>query len=206
MRKFFVGLMFLLFPISLFAGIEEAKQFYAAKNYDQAIAEANAVLQSDPQNKDALAILVNSYQNKKDYKNYILFSKKFLEAGGKINGDVLWPLANLCHEMKDYESVVFFVKIYNTIQPNNHSAYNLIGVAYYYLNKYRLSVIALKTAVLFMPNEPIYSANLARSYEALGEYQKAYDFYKISLKNDPNFGRAALSLKRVETLLQNKNN
>jgi tetratricopeptide (TPR) repeat protein len=135
---------------------------------------------------------------------YLKVLRNQIENGKNYDYSVLWDGANRSFQIRDYDMVVFFSKQCNEKSPNRHSIYNLMGVAYYYLKQYRLSVIALKTAVAFMPKEPIYNANLGRSYEMLGEYAKAAEYYEVSLKYDPDFRRSALSLKRVKALLSNQ--
>lgn len=203
MRFIFISLM-LLFSISLYAGMDEAKKFYANNQLDEAINELNNVLKENGYNKDALNLLMNIYRKKNNVSLYIKTAKKYIHSGGTLDFDATWSIANTAHEMKDHENALFFAKYCNTLSPNNSSIYNLIGVAYFYLKKYKLSIIALKAAVYYNGNESIYLANLARSYEISEDYAKAFEYYKLSLKKDPNFKRAAMSLQRVEGLLQSK--
>jgi len=197
-------LAFLMTQSAGFAGINEAKNFYKEKKYSDAVAEATNVLKQDSQNREALQLLFTIYSERKDTSNQLTFGKRYVNAGGQITSEMAWNLANIAFQIKDYHSIVIFSKLYNSMKADDHSNYNLLGVAYFYLQQYKPSVIALKTALVLRPNEPIYAANLARSYEMMEHYEKAAEFYKLSLKYDPGFKRSAISLKRVEAILQNK--
>lgn len=197
-------LLILGFALNASAALDQAKLLYSQKNYPDALKEVTEHLKQAPNDKDAYLLLMNINREKKDLPSYLWAARKFVVSGGKFNWDSAWDLANVGYQIKDYESVVFFSKICNALSPNNHSVYNLLGVAYFYLKNYKLSIVALKSAVAFLPNDTIYNANLARSYEFVENYEKAAEYYRISLKNDPNFSRSALSLKKVEAILQAK--
>lgn len=181
----------------LFANFEEAKELYNNKNYNEALSILNQLIEDKKANLEIYKMVMEIYKEKKHQESYLAATKQYIRAGGRINYDSAWALGNYAHQVKKYNDVVIFSKICLTLSPNNHSIYNLMGVAYYYLKKHQLSVVALKSAVTLSAGEPIYTANLARSYESLEDRANAIKYYKLALKNDPQFQRASTALRRL---------
>jgi len=140
------------------------------------------------------------YSNTGPRKTYYDYLASYILSGGSPRYQDVWDAAMGFFEIKDYENTIIFCKYCNYLSPNNHSVFNLIGVTYYYLKKYDLSIIGLRSAVKLMPNEAIYLANLARSYEETGDYKNAYKYYKLSYEKDPNFGRARSGVERLKNM------
>ncbi len=205
MKRYLIVLLVCVTSLS-FADLEQAKDKYFNGNYEEALAEVNNILAKDSRNKGALKLLMKVYKSTKKLKLYIATSKKFVKSGGKMSYTEMWKTANTAFQYKDYKSVLFFTNICNYRNPNNHSIMNLMGVAYFYMKKYKLSIIALKVAVLYASYDVIYTANLGRTYEHIGAYKKAYKYYKLSLKNDPNFSRSVTAVKRLKALLMSEAN
>jgi len=203
MKSLKIGLLLLMTSSFTFAGMNEARNFYKERKLDDAIREANDVLKQGPGNKEATYFLMNLYNEKKDTFNYLKMAKKYALYDGQITHEMAWNFANIAFNIKDYDTIIFFTKICNALKPNDHSTFNLMGVAYFYLNQYKPSVVSLKAAMALNPTQSIYAANLARSYERLEQWEKAEEYYKISLKYDPGFQRSAVSLKKVQAILQN---
>ncbi|HCL55801.1 MAG TPA: hypothetical protein DHW82_02170 [Spirochaetia bacterium] len=198
MKKKILGLLFFLTASQVFAGLEEAKSFYTAGNYEQAVEQLNLILTDSPSNMEALKILTDIYK-KTDLKKYITTAKNYLKSGGKLGFDDIWNLANMSYEnFKDLDSALYFTSKCNQIAPNRAEVYNLIGVLYYHKENLKLSIIALKTSVYLSGSSALYASNLARSYEKIQNFKKASAYYKMSVKNDPNFTRSVNALKRLE--------
>ncbi len=201
MKKLSIIGFLILYTSLTYAGIGKAKELYEVGSYDEAITEINKILSSEPSHTGALKLLMNIHKDNRKTKSYIQTAAKYYKSGGKMSYEQLWKLANTGYQIKDYNSVVFYSRICNFKNPNKHQINNLLGVGYFYLKNYKLSVVALKVAYYYAPREVIYSANLARSYEYLEKYKLAYKFYKKSLAVDPNFTRSAIALKRVQGLM-----
>lgn len=188
----------------VWADYNKAKELYDLGSYDEAIAELNNILTSEPGNLGALELQMRIYRDTKKSTAYLQSAKSYALRGGNVNYDTAWALSNLAHQIKDYQNAVFFSQICNKLNPNNHSVLNLMGVGLFYLKKYELSIVALKTATRYLPSEPTYNANLARSYEYLSQYKKAYYYYQQTLKYEPSSTRAVVALNKLKTLMNNE--
>jgi len=197
-KKLFLLFIFLTFN-SFALTVEELDSLIAEGRFQEAKEKFEASDLSR-KNKNVIERLIKIYANtgpRKDYYNYLAY---YIKLGGNVKYQDVWAAAMGSFEIKDYNNTITFCKYSNYLSPNNHSVFNLMGVAYYYIQNYELSVIALRSAVKLMPDEAIYIANLARSYEDMKDYKNAYKYYKISLQKDPNFIRSRAALERLKNM------
>jgi tetratricopeptide (TPR) repeat protein len=147
---------------------------------------------------------MNIQRGNKNEIQAIKTARRLHKIGYNFSYDTLFRYANTAHDNKEHELALYFSKVCNVLRPNSANILNLVGVSYFYLKKYRISLVAFKAAVYYNSEDSIYWANLARSYENLEEYEKALTYYQLSLKKEPGFRRSLLSVDRVKGLLQNQ--
>ena len=223
MKKFILMVLFVFINVFLFANVEEAQKLFNEKKYQEAKTALEKILKENPKDKKAInlmgeiyksminsnprnlnnyKLLMNFYKNNRRYSSFFKTLKRYHRYGGRYYYAELWKLSQLAFEIKDHDTVIYLTRRCNKLNPNNHSVLNMMGVSYYYLKKYRLSVIALKAAVKTKVDHDIYNANLARTYVSLGAYKKAYFYYKQALKYNPKLLRASTSIEKVKNLMK----
>ena len=103
--------------------------------------------------------------------------------------------------LKKFNDVILQCRKLIKKNPNNFILNQIIGLAYFAINKFDLSVEYLKKASEINPSDMICKNNLANSYKASGNFQEAEKIYKEILDKFPNnpliLGNLALIKKKI---------
>lgn len=83
------------------------------------------------------------------------------------------------------------------IEPNNATAYRLIGYANEILQKYPEAIAAYNTSLKFEPNSAEAYSGRGHAYDLSGDLAKAEEDYKKSLSINPEFDHALINMARI---------
>jgi ribosomal protein S12 methylthiotransferase accessory factor len=82
--------------------------------------------------------------------------------------------------------------------PERPDLYNLMGFCHYKLKDHWKAIECFRQALHLDPSSAIDYANIGVNYDALGHYEKAENFYRLSLALDSNLDFAKEKLKQIE--------
>ena len=91
---------------------------------------------------------------------------------------------------KDFRTVVYGCEKLLNKFPNNAFLFNLLGLALHGNGNYLIAIDKFKRAIDLDPNFLPAKNNLANSYKAIGNFEKAEFYYKDVLKIKPNYIQA----------------
>jgi type IV pilus biogenesis/stability protein PilW len=120
------------------------------------------------------------------------------------NKDIAYNLGITYLQLEDYENAkLYFLKAV-TLDPKFADAYNNLGVTYMQLQQWREAVRAFQKALANLlyrtPEKAFYSMGM--SLYRLGEYEKAVDAFKDSIRRDKSFSLSyyglALAYNKLE--------
>lgn len=85
-----------------------------------------------------------------------------------------------------------------SIDPNDVWSMNNMALALIHLERYEEALPPLARAVQLRPDAPVFQNNLGIALERSGHYGAAREAYRAALVADSSYGKASLSLARVE--------
>ena len=112
-----------------------------------------------------------------DIKDYG-YSEVIASRGLKVSNEPLlyYILGKIALMRKNYwRAKALFEKV-NSLNPELYISYNALGITLMNLKKYSEANTAFSVAIALKPQSPEILNNLARSYEVLGNYQKAKEY------------------------------
>jgi len=102
---------------------------------------------------------------------------------------------------KDFKTVVYGCEKLITKFPNNAFLFNLLGLALHGNGNYLIAIDKFKRALDLDPNFLPAKNNLANSYKAIGNFEKAEFYYKNVLKIKPNYIQALNNYANLKALI-----
>ena len=102
---------------------------------------------------------------------------------------------------KDFKTVVYGCEKLITKFPNNAFLFNLLGLALHGNGNYLIAIDKFKRALDLDPNFLPSKNNLANSYKAIGNFEKAEFYYKNVLKIKPNYIQALNNYANLKALI-----
>ncbi len=152
------------------------------RKYDEAIKEINTVLEKYP---ESYILLLNSavlYFNYGDYEN----CEKIVD---KMSGLFTEPIISFMKGFLLYKKDMFkeaqqTIEDYLALSPFDFNAWLVLGIVALKQNNNDLARLAFEKSVLFSDAKPVYRLNLAIFYASQEIYDKAFEFAKISPRDD----------------------
>ncbi len=89
-------------------------------------------------------------------------------------------------QLKKFNDVILQCRKLIKKNPNNFILNQIIGLAYFSINNFDLSIECLKKANEIKPSDMVCKNNLANSYKSSGNIQEAEKIYKEILHRFPN--------------------
>ncbi len=102
---------------------------------------------------------------------------------------------------KDFKTVVYGCEKLINKFPNNPFLFNLLGLALHGNGNYLIAIDKFKRALDLDPNFLPAKNNLANSYKAIGNFEKAEFYYKNVLKIKPNYIQALNNYANLKALI-----
>ena len=102
---------------------------------------------------------------------------------------------------KDFKTVVYGCEKLINKFPNNPFLFNLMGLALHGNGNYLIAIDKFKRAIDLDPNFLPAKNNLANSYKAIGNFEKAEFYYKDVLKIKPNYIQALNNYANLKALI-----
>ncbi len=102
---------------------------------------------------------------------------------------------------KDFKTVVYGCEKLINKFPENPFLFNLLGLALHGNGSYLIAIDKFKRAVDLDSNFLPAKNNLANSYKAIGDFEKAESYYKNILKIKPNYIQALNNYANLKTLI-----
>ena len=103
--------------------------------------------------------------------------------------------------VKDYKAVVHGCEKLINKFPNNPFLFNLLALAFHGNGNYLIAIDRFKRALDLDPNFFPAKNNLANSYKAIWNFEKAEFFYKSVLKSKPDYIQALYNYANLKTLI-----
>jgi ribosomal protein S12 methylthiotransferase accessory factor len=94
-----------------------------------------------------------------------------------------------------FEEALEFLRSGAAIDPDRTDIHNLMGFCHFKRGEHEAAVAAFQRVIELDPSSAIDYANLGVNYQALGQTEKARDYFQIALRLDPtiDFARTRLS-------------
>ena len=102
---------------------------------------------------------------------------------------------------KDFKTVVYGCEKLINKFPNNPFLFNLMGLALHGNGNYLIAIDKFKRAIDLDPNFLPAKNNVANSYKAVGNFEKAEFYYKNVLKIKPNYIQALNNYANLKALI-----
>jgi tetratricopeptide (TPR) repeat protein len=182
--------------------VRGVSQALAAKDYDKAIAEGNAIRDLYPdyvEHNSVYELLADAYIAKGDKAA----ARKQLEAYSKTGGRApatIKKLATMQEEAGDKRSAAATLNRLNYIYPLDEELHKRLGDLYLGLNDLSGAIRELEAVVNFKPIDPAGAHfALARAYNAAGNKEKAKDEVLLALEAAPGFKPAQKLLLELDS-------
>jgi tetratricopeptide (TPR) repeat protein len=199
------------------AYINSGNAYYAAKDYDRAIADFTEAIRLDPDNVVAYYGRGNCYYMKAyyamaitDYTQALKFdpnhanAKKWLEEARKAEVKAYIDSGNAYYATKDYDLAITDYTQAIRLDPNNAAAYNSRGNCSFMKANYRMAIADYAQALKLDPNhanakkwleearkaEVTAYINSGNAYYAAEDYDRAIADFTEAIRLDPNNIRA----------------
>lgn len=173
---------------------EISKNYLKKRNYDMVLKTANIGLHSYPKNVELIGVLGQNFLFRKDYDTALPYFQKLLKLNQE--SEFIHSKLGLCYS-KTYEykkAISHFNEVlkYNNKSPNT---YSLLGYAYQQLKKYDNALEYYKKA-LALKDTPIEEdlLSIALVYRFQEKWEKAIQYAKLAIKENPNNDRAQYQL------------
>ena len=157
---------------------------------DMALSVFNDIIKDDHKNIDALIAIGGIYRRQKKFDESIAVLENALIADGdnpdtqatiSYNlGFTYRQMGKLNEAISCFEDVVFQ-------HPDDVLAYNHLGAIYALQRKHVKAINAYQKGLKADPNHPVILLNIAKSYEAVDEKQKALSSYEAALRSKPGW-------------------
>lgn len=199
MKKQSLIFLFFFMPFygRAFADINTAKIFFNQGNYEAVIHETKNLIAVNKNDKEAYEILLKTLKLLKKNTEYLYYLDHYMQINPSIDYATIYEAAVKAYLMKNYPLAIHFTQRAHFLKPQDPEPLNLMGVSYFYMNSYKLSIVALRFAIKYS-NDVNYYANLARSYAKNGQISEAKKYYSKAIALMPNYKRAFVELTKLE--------
>ena len=178
-----------------------AESYVKSGNDSQAVPLYNEILRLDEHNVMALNEIGAAYRRMKKYDESIAALERAIILD-ETNIQIFYNLGFTYKLMGKYNDAIQCFKNVISENPSDVLAFNHLGSIYALQNNHREAVNAYLHGLKVDANHPVLHLNLAKSYEALGEYDKAGSEYEAALRTKPGWMEA---MEGYADLLLNEN-
>lgn len=167
------------------AYLNRGLEYFALRNFDQAIADYTASIALDAGKADVFNNRGNAYHAKRDYALAIRDFDRAIEINPahalayNNRGIVYGDMGDLARAIRDYDQAI-------AIHPAYASAYNNRGNIHAKQGDFRLAVQDYSQAIVLKPSYVGAFNNRAMAYGALGRFAEAADDFRRSMALRPN--------------------
>ena len=149
-------------------------------HWDQAEANYQKALESDPDNSDCWNYLANILYQKRSYKMSL---EHYQKAIGIAPGIPVYHgnMGRACRAMGKWDDAISAFQEALRIDDDNDSFWNELGNICYSCGRYAESIEHYQAAIRLSSNVPVYHANLAGSYRAMKQWREAVEAYRAAL-------------------------
>ncbi len=168
---------------------------------EKALAYFNEIIRIDSKNVEALNSLGGIYRRLKKYDDSISVLERAVIAD-ESNVQSFYNLGFTFKLMGKYDDALNCFNRVVEENPEDVLAFNHIGSIYALKNQHKDAVSSYLRGLKIDLNHPILHLNLAKSYDVLGEFEKAQSEYEAALKTKPGWLEA---IENYADLLLKKN-
>ena len=155
-------------------------------NNREAIPVYKKIVALDGQNVNALNSLGSIYRRLGKYNESIAVLEQAVIADEK-DMQSFYNLGFTYRSMEKYDYAIKSFKIVIESKPDDVLAYNHLGAIYAIKNEQKKAISTFLMGLTIDPNHPVLHLNLAKSYEAIGNVQKAKQEYEATLRSNPGW-------------------
>lgn len=172
--------------------LDRAEALADAENFDEAIVELQAVLDQEPDNADALAVLggIHLTQEKID--------EAIAELNQALSIEVAHPLAlsNLCGALalQGADNALDICQQVLAANPEEANVYNALGIIYGRLGQYDEAVAAFKEAIQLEPEHNWAHNNLGSTYISMEQFDESIIELTEAVRITPDNAKAHYNL------------
>ena len=184
--------------------LDETKilNLYKEKNYKDVIISGLKLLKKNPKNYQLIYSIGLSYVNLQNYTEAEKYFDKLLNVQKKP--EILYIQANICKQLKKYDSAINYFEEAIRLNPNFSEAYNNLGNTKKRVGKIDEAISCFEKAIKLKENNIQAYLNLANIYkenkyfkELIAIYEKILSFNQNDIKTLYNLGSAYLFLGKI---------
>ncbi len=184
--------------------LDETKilNLYKEKNYKDVIISGLKLLKKNPKNYQLIYSIGLSYVNLQNYTEAEKYFDKLLNVQKKP--EILYIQANICKQLKKYDSAINYFEEAIRLNPNFSEAYNNLGNTKKRVGKIDEAISCFEKAIQLKENNIQAYLNLANIYkenkyfkELIKIYEKILSFNQNDIKTLYNLGSAYLFLGKI---------
>lgn len=181
--------------------INEAYKFYKEKNYNKSIELLEYEIQKTPVVRiENYEMLANAYMYIKDYTNMLRVSREGIIIN-RFSPKLYFQKGYALYKIGETNKAIESIRRSLELKPNDAYVNNFLGLLYLYIEDYELAEAAFLKANIYSPNNIVYMANLAASYERDKDYHSALKLYKDVYKINNKYRNVDESINRINAIL-----
>jgi len=174
---------------------EEIQNYYIENLIEidpqQAISYLKDILQTDPENIDALSQIAEAHKKIYKMNDAVFYYEKLLELE-PYNPTTWLKLSEIYIDLGEYEKAIEYVNNANAIGEEIPTSYLMLGNLFFDHEKYKDAIEFYKKYLEFDPSNLEATFNLGVSYEALEDYNNAIKYFTEAMKYDDTKINSAL--------------
>ena len=156
---------------------------------DDAMPYFQKIIDSNPENIDALVAMGGIFRRTKEYEKSIEVLEKAIAAGAH-DPQINYNIGFTYKFMGQYDKAIEYFRSVVDENPNDVLAYNHIGTILAMSKNHEEAINAYKKGLNIDPNHPVLHLNMAKSFEALNQNENAAASYKAALRSKPGWTEA----------------
>lgn len=177
-----------LHPKNISLLLTHAEISHILKQYQKGLISVDNILKQNQRNVEGLFMRGLILKDMKDTLGAINSFQTAVEEDANHFSAYL-ELANIFYKMREPIAVDYYKNALR-IDSTNYLAHKGMTNFYHQTGQHEKAIKAYKRAIYHHPQEADLSYNYALLYMELEEHQKAFDYFDIATKYDPQFGKA----------------
>ena len=169
--------------------LQTAVEYSRSGNFHQAEQVCNKILETQPDNADALHFLGIIQYQRGNYDSAIEYMEKALHLDPNV-ADAYYNLGNVFHDKGHLDDAIACYQKALKIDSNFADAYNNLGNALHDKGHFDDAIACYQKALKFDPNFADAYNNLGNALHNKGHFDDAIACYQKALKINPNFADA----------------
>jgi tetratricopeptide (TPR) repeat protein len=162
--------------------------------YDSAKAYLLRSLQLNPENPSASTNIIGVFRQLGQFDSASWYFRKYMPRRWVNSDQMVESMANFFHDMKVYDSSIYYYRKVIGINPNHASAYQQIGAAYLIQEKNDSAFVYYRKAVDLDPKSSNANLNLGILYHNLRQYDTAIVYIQNAIRINPRNSKAYFDL------------